>query len=48
MMYTTSKRPLGANDFCKFTINVTTNSYAWVKYVALALAVVAVRFLCCA
>lgn len=48
MMYTTSKRPLGANDSCKFTINVTTNSYAWVKYAVVVLLAVALRFLCCA
>lgn len=47
MMYT-SKRPLGANDFDRHPITVTTNSCAWVKYVALALAVIAIRFLCCA
>lgn len=47
MMYT-SKSPLGANTFNRYTMTVTTNSHAWVKYVALALAVVAIRFLCCA
>lgn len=46
-MYT-SKSPIGANTFNRHSITVTTNSYEWVKYVALALAVVALRFLCCA
>lgn len=47
MMYTT-KHALGSNDTCKFTINVTTNSYAWVKYTLVAMLAVALRFLCCA
>lgn len=48
-MYTTTQhRPLGSNDFSKFSFTVHEPSYAWVKYAALALAVVALRFLCCA
>ena len=47
-MYTTTKRALGSNDTCKFTINVTTNSCTWVKYAVVAVLVIALRFLCCA
>ena len=47
MYTTTSRHPLGSNDFSKFNINVVEPSYAWVKYVGVALFVVAIRFLCC-
>lgn len=43
-----SNRTLGANWDNREYIHVTTNSYAWAKYLAMALAVVAFRFLCCA
>lgn len=38
----------GINGYDPYKITVTTNSHAWVKYAALALVVVAIRFLCCA
>lgn len=47
MMYTTTKHVLGSNDTCKFTINVKTNSHAWVKYAVVVLLAVVLRFLCC-
>ncbi len=48
-MYTTAtKRPLGANWDTREYIHVHTNSCAWLKYVAVAVFVVALRFLCCA
>lgn len=47
MCTATSRRPLGANDFSKFTINVKEPNYTWIKYVSVALFVVAIRFLCC-
>lgn len=38
----------GVNGYNPYKITVTTPSYGWLKYVAVALAVVAIRFLCCA
>ena len=46
-MYKTANRPMYYTGPVTSIMNVTINSYAWVKYVALALAVIALRFLCC-
>ena len=38
----------GVNGYDPYKINVTEPSFAWVKYVAVVLMAVAIRFLCCA
>lgn len=47
-MYKTASRPMYYTGPVSSIMNVTTNSHKWIGYVALALAVIALRFLCCA
>jgi hypothetical protein len=49
IMNQVKKMYAGVNGYDPYKINVTVvNNTAWVKYVVLVLAVVAIRFLCCA